>query len=78
MLLGASGSGKTTTLKAINRLVEPSSGKVWIDGEDTSALAPHALRRRIGYVFQKIGLFPHMTVAQNVAVTPALEMRGWM
>jgi osmoprotectant transport system ATP-binding protein len=75
VLLGASGSGKTTTLKAINRLVEPSSGKVWIDGEDTSALAPHALRRRIGYVFQKIGLFPHMTVGENVAVTPALL--GW-
>ncbi len=75
VLLGASGSGKTTTLKAINRLVEPSSGTVWIDGEDISALAPHALRRRIGYVFQKIGLFPHMTVAENVAVTPALL--GW-
>jgi osmoprotectant transport system ATP-binding protein len=75
VLLGASGSGKTTTLKAINRLVEPSSGKVWIDGEDSSALAPHALRRRIGYVFQKIGLFPHMTVGENVAVTPALL--GW-
>ncbi len=75
VLLGASGSGKTTTLKAINRLVEPSSGKVWIDGEDTGALAPYALRRRIGYVFQKIGLFPHMTVGENVAVTPSLL--GW-
>jgi osmoprotectant transport system ATP-binding protein len=75
VLLGASGSGKTTTLKIINRLIEPSTGTVSIDGEDAGALAPHELRRRIGYVFQKIGLFPHMTVAENVAVTPTLL--GW-
>ncbi len=75
VLLGASGSGKTTTLKMINRLIEPSTGTVRIDGEDTGTLPPHELRRRIGYVFQKIGLFPHMTVAENVAVTPTLL--GW-
>ncbi len=75
VLLGASGSGKTTTLKMVNRLIEPSTGTVRIDGEDAGALPPHELRRRIGYVFQKIGLFPHMTVAENVAVTPTLL--GW-
>jgi osmoprotectant transport system ATP-binding protein len=75
VLLGASGSGKTTTLKAINRLIEPSSGTVRINGEDAGALAPHELRRRIGYVFQKIGLFPHMTVAENIAVT--LTLLSW-
>lgn len=75
VLLGGSGSGKTTTLKMINRLVEPTSGTISIDGEDISALPPHLLRRRIGYVFQKIGLFPHMTVAENVGVTPTLL--GW-
>lgn len=75
VLLGASGSGKTTTLKMVNRLVEPSSGSVTIDGVDAAAVPPPDLRRRIGYVFQKIGLFPHMTVAENVAVTPTLV--GW-
>jgi osmoprotectant transport system ATP-binding protein len=75
VLLGASGSGKTTTLKMVNRLIEPTAGSVSIDGQDTATLAPHDLRRRIGYVFQKIGLFPHMTVAENVAVTP--ELLGW-
>ena len=75
VLLGGSGSGKTTTLKMINRLIEPSSGRVLIDGEDAGGLEPHELRRRIGYVFQRIGLFPHMSVADNVAVTPALL--GW-
>ncbi len=71
-LVGASGSGKSTLLKMVNRLVEPSSGLVELEGEDVLALAPHALRRRIGYVFQGIGLFPHMTVAENIAIGPRL------
>ena len=75
VLLGGSGSGKTTTLKMINRLVEPTSGTVYVDGEDTRTLDAHALRRRIGYCFQRLGLFPHMNVAQNVGVTPSLL--GW-
>ena len=75
VLLGGSGSGKTTTLKIINRLVEPTGGSVLVDGTDTSTVAPHELRRRIGYAFQQVGLFPHMTVAENVAVTPSLL--GW-
>jgi osmoprotectant transport system ATP-binding protein len=75
VLLGASGSGKTTTLKTINRLIEPTLGTIRIDGDDVGALRPYELRRRIGYVFQKIGLFPHMTVGENVAVTPTLL--GW-
>ncbi len=75
VLLGGSGSGKTTTLKMINRLVEPTSGSVHFGGVDTATLPPHVLRRRIGYVFQRIGLFPHLTVGENIAVTPALL--GW-
>ena len=75
VLLGGSGSGKTTTLKMINRLIEPTAGSVRLDGVDTGELPPHELRRRIGYVFQRIGLFPHMTVGENVAVTPGLL--GW-
>jgi osmoprotectant transport system ATP-binding protein len=75
VLLGGSGSGKTTTLKMVNRLVEPTSGSVRIGGRDTRELAPHELRRRIGYAFQQVGLFPHMTVGENVAVTPSLL--GW-
>jgi osmoprotectant transport system ATP-binding protein len=75
VLLGGSGSGKTTTLKMVNRLIEPSGGHVFIDGQNTSAFAAHELRRRVGYVFQRIGLFPHMTVAENVAVT--LTLLGW-
>jgi osmoprotectant transport system ATP-binding protein len=75
VLLGESGCGKTTTLKMINRLIEPSSGRVRIDGEDVSSVPGHELRRRIGYVFQRIGLFPHLTVAENVAITPRLL--GW-
>jgi osmoprotectant transport system ATP-binding protein len=75
VLLGGSGSGKTTTLKMVNRLIEPSAGRIVIDGEDTASVDAHALRRRIGYVFQRIGLFPHMTVAENVAVT--LTLLGW-
>jgi osmoprotectant transport system ATP-binding protein len=75
VLLGGSGCGKTTTLKMVNRLVEPSSGAVRIAGEDVASLEPHRLRRRIGYAFQQIGLFPHMNVSENVAVTPRLL--GW-
>jgi osmoprotectant transport system ATP-binding protein len=75
VLLGGSGSGKTTTLKMINRLIEPTAGRVVIDGTDAAEVPPHVLRRQIGYVFQRIGLFPHMTVAENIAVTP--ELAGW-
>jgi osmoprotectant transport system ATP-binding protein len=74
-LVGGSGSGKTTTLKMINRLLEPTAGSVHVDGEDAAAIEPHLLRRRIGYVFQGVGLFPHMTVAENVAVP--LRLLGW-
>jgi osmoprotectant transport system ATP-binding protein len=75
VLVGASGCGKTTTLKMINRLVEPSSGSVWIDGLDAADVAGHELRRRIGYGFQQVGLFPHLTVGENVAIVPQLV--GW-
>ena len=71
-LVGTSGSGKTTLLRMINRLVEPTSGKVLIAGTDTATLAPHLLRRRIGYAIQGHGLFPHRTVAQNIATVPTL------
>ncbi len=74
-LVGTSGSGKSTLLKTINRLVEPSSGRVTIDGVDVTAGPAPALRRRIGYVFQGIGLFPHMTVAENIGVGPRLVGR---
>ncbi|HEX6996781.1 MAG TPA: ATP-binding cassette domain-containing protein [Gammaproteobacteria bacterium] len=74
-LVGASGSGKTTTLKTINRLIEADSGTVAVAGQPVDALPPHVLRRRIGYAFQGIGLFPHFTVAENIAVTPRLL--GW-
>ncbi len=72
VLAGPSGCGKTTTLSMINRLVEPSGGQVLIDGEDVRRSDPSVLRRHIGFVFQDIGLFPHMTVAENVAITPRL------
>ncbi|MCB9593348.1 MAG: ATP-binding cassette domain-containing protein [Sandaracinaceae bacterium] len=75
MLLGGSGSGKTTTLETINRLVEPTEGTVRLRGEDVRALVPHELRRRIGYCFQGTGLFAHLTVAENVGITPRLL--GW-
>ena len=71
-LVGASGSGKSTLLKTVNRLIEPSAGSVHLAGEDVATLPPAALRRRIGYVFQSIGLFPHMTVAENIAIGPRL------
>ena len=72
MLLGGSGCGKTTTLKMINRLIEPTSGRIRVDGRNVCDTDPVTLRRGIGYVFQGIGLFPHMTVAENVAVVPRL------
>jgi osmoprotectant transport system ATP-binding protein len=74
-LVGSSGSGKTTTLKMINRLVEPDAGRVVVDGRDAASVEPHVLRRSIGYVFQGVGLFPHLSVAENVAITPSLL--GW-
>ena len=74
-LVGDSGSGKTTTLKMINRLIEPTSGTVRIDGREARESPAHELRRSMGYVFQKVGLFPHMTVAENVAVP--LTLAGW-
>ena len=75
VLLGSSGCGKTTTLKMVNRLIEPSSGSCRIAGQDTRSLPGHELRRRIGYGFQEVGLFPHMTVGENIGVTPRLL--GW-
>ncbi len=72
-LLGGSGSGKSTTVKMVNRLIEPSGGTVRVAGEDVAGLDPVALRRRIGYVFQAVGLFPHMTVAQNVGLVLRLQ-----
>ncbi|RUT30417.1 ABC transporter ATP-binding protein [Arsenicitalea aurantiaca] len=74
-VVGTSGSGKTTLLRMVNRLVEPSAGRVTIEGEDTRAQPPHLLRRRIGYVIQGNGLFPHRTVAQNIGTVPRLL--GW-
>jgi len=71
-LVGSSGSGKSTLLKTVNRLTEPSAGRVLVDGEPVNEVEPHRLRRRIGYVFQNIGLFPHMTVAENIAIGPRL------
>jgi osmoprotectant transport system ATP-binding protein len=75
VLLGPSGCGKTTLLKMVNRLIEPSAGRILIDGEEIHSFPAPALRRRIGYVIQQTGLFPHMRIAQNVAVVPSLL--GW-
>jgi osmoprotectant transport system ATP-binding protein len=72
VIVGTSGSGKSTLLRMINRLVEPSSGRVLLDGADTAAEPPHLLRRRIGYAIQGHGLFPHRTVAENIATVPRL------
>jgi osmoprotectant transport system ATP-binding protein len=72
-LVGESGAGKTTVLKAINRLIEIDSGTITVDGEDVAASPPAALRRRIGYAFQGIGLFPHMNVAENIWLVPRLQ-----
>ena len=75
VLIGPSGSGKTTTLRMINRLIEPSGGRIILDDEDVTHGDPVKLRRRMGYVIQQVGLFPHETVAQNVATVPRLL--GW-
>jgi osmoprotectant transport system ATP-binding protein len=75
VLIGPSGCGKTTTLKMMNRLIEPSSGKIVIDGKDASGLPAHVLRRSIGYAIQNVGLLPHLTVAENIAVVP--KLLGW-
>ncbi len=75
VIVGESGCGKTTMLKMINRLVEPTSGSIVVDGKSVSESDPVDLRRRIGYVLQEVGLFPHMTVGENVAVVPRLL--GW-
>ncbi|GGK74446.1 ABC transporter ATP-binding protein [Mangrovihabitans endophyticus] len=75
VLVGPSGCGKTTTMELINRLIEPTSGRIYLDGEDVTTSDPDALRRRIGYVIQQIGLFPHFTVAENIGVVP--KLLGW-
>ncbi|MBC7591642.1 MAG: ABC transporter ATP-binding protein, partial [Salinibacterium sp.] len=75
MFVGPSGCGKTTTMKMINRIIEPSSGSIQIDGREVLSLDPNELRRHIGYVIQQIGLFPHMTIAENISVVPRLL--GW-
>ncbi|MGH3565003.1 MAG: ABC transporter ATP-binding protein [Pseudonocardia sp.] len=72
IFVGPSGCGKTTTMKLINRLIEPSSGRIFLDDEDVTGVDPDRLRRRIGYVIQQIGLFPHMTLAENIATVPKL------
>jgi osmoprotectant transport system ATP-binding protein len=75
VLLGPSGCGKTTTLRLINRLIEPSGGRIFLNGEDVTRVNPDQLRRRIGYVIQQVGLFPHMTIADNIGLVP--RTLGW-
>lgn len=75
VLIGPSGCGKTTSLKMVNRLIEPTSGTISVNGEDVMSGDPVELRRRIGYVIQQIGLFPHMTIRDNIAVVP--KLLGW-
>ncbi len=75
VLVGPSGCGKSTTLRLINRMIEPSGGQIYFDGEDVTDVNADVLRRRIGYVIQQIGLFPHQTIAQNIATVP--RMLGW-
>ncbi|MGM0930011.1 MAG: betaine/proline/choline family ABC transporter ATP-binding protein [Actinomycetota bacterium] len=75
VLVGPSGCGKTTTMKMINRIIEPTSGRIILDGEDVTSADPDQLRRRIGYVIQQVGLFPHMTIGENVATVP--KLLGW-
>lgn len=73
--VGPSGCGKTTTMKLINRLIEPTSGRIYLDGRDVTEIPAYQLRRRIGYAIQQTGLFPHRTVADNIATVP--KMLGW-
>ncbi|MDT5037969.1 MAG: osmoprotectant transport system ATP-binding protein, partial [Micromonosporaceae bacterium] len=75
VLVGPSGCGKTTTLRMINRMVEPTAGRILVDGQDIRAADPPVLRRRIGYVIQQSGLFPHRTIVDNIATVPLLL--GW-
>ncbi|MCB0952351.1 MAG: ABC transporter ATP-binding protein [Microthrixaceae bacterium] len=75
VLVGPSGCGKSTTLRLINRMIEPTGGRIYFGGEDVTDVNPDALRRRIGYVIQQIGLFPHRTIAENVATVP--KLLGW-
>jgi osmoprotectant transport system ATP-binding protein len=75
VLIGPSGCGKTTTLRMINRLTEPTSGRILIDGVDSATIRPEELRRHIGYAIQSVGLFPHLTVAENIATVP--KLLGW-
>ncbi|MBV9823429.1 MAG: ABC transporter ATP-binding protein [Actinobacteria bacterium] len=75
VFVGPSGCGKTTSLRMINRMIEPTSGTVWLDDRDTSKIATHELRRQIGYVIQHAGLFPHRTILDNIATVPLLL--GW-
>lgn len=75
VFLGRSGSGKTTALRLINRLIEPDSGRILLHGEDLRTIDPIVLRRQIGYAIQHIGLFPHMTVEENIAIVP--KLLGW-
>ena len=75
VLIGPSGCGKTTTMRMVNRLIEPSSGRIIVEDEDVTRADPVLLRRRIGYVIQQIGLFPHLTIADNVATVP--KLLGW-
>lgn len=74
-LIGPSGCGKTTTMRMINRLIDPTEGKIIVNGEDITRVDPVKLRRHIGYVIQQVGLFPHMTIAQNIAAVP--KLLGW-
>jgi osmoprotectant transport system ATP-binding protein len=74
-LIGPSGCGKTTTMRMINRLIDPTEGKIIVNGEDVTRVDPVKLRRHIGYVIQQVGLFPHMTIAQNIAAVP--KLLGW-
>jgi osmoprotectant transport system ATP-binding protein len=74
-LIGPSGCGKTTTMRMINRLIDPTEGKIIVNGEDVTKVDPVILRRHIGYVIQQVGLFPHMTIAQNIAAVP--KLLGW-
>jgi len=73
VFVGSSGSGKTTLLRMINRMIEPTAGRILIDGEDMSGLNPVSLRRRIGYVLQATGLLPHRRVVDNIATVPRLN-----